>query len=92
MMDFHACSWTSVPGLSASGDDSLARHFDSLNDQAFAGVLAALERAEAATGPAPGSGSSLSCCYVRCCCHRLMRCRLGCSRQQAPSDCGAVAA
>jgi predicted phosphohydrolase len=32
MMDFHACDWSSVPHLRASGDDSVARHFDEMND------------------------------------------------------------
>lgn len=34
MLDFHVCSWHSIPGLKASGDDSLARHFDHFNDAA----------------------------------------------------------
>lgn len=50
MTDFHACSWTSLPGLRGSGDDSLAQHFDSLNDPGFQQLLRQLERQEAATG------------------------------------------
>ncbi|KAK2080575.1 hypothetical protein QBZ16_000429 [Prototheca wickerhamii] len=52
MMDFHACTWTSVPGLRA-GDDSVARHMDALNDPAFGEALAAVEREERETGRRP---------------------------------------
>lgn len=52
MMDFHACTWSSVPGLSPA-DDSIARHMDSLNDPGTARVLAALDAAEAASGVRP---------------------------------------
>ena len=38
MLDFHVCSWTSQPGLSAE-NSSLARHFDSLNEPAFSATL-----------------------------------------------------
>lgn len=33
MMDFHACDWSSEPGLRASGDDSVAAYFDEMNDE-----------------------------------------------------------
>lgn len=39
MMDFHACDWSSVPHLCASGDDSLARHFDQMNGNAYRDAL-----------------------------------------------------
>lgn len=38
MLDFHVCSWGEGSGLSAH-DDSLARHFDGLNDPAFSAAL-----------------------------------------------------
>ena len=52
MLDFHCCFWGSVPGLSTA-DDSLAAHFDSLNDPGFGAVMAAVEAEEAATGTRP---------------------------------------
>ncbi|KAL6768574.1 hypothetical protein ACKKBF_B11275 [Auxenochlorella protothecoides x Auxenochlorella symbiontica] len=52
MMDFHACTWSSVPGLTPA-DDSIARHMDSLNDPGTARVLAALDAAEAVSGVRP---------------------------------------
>lgn len=39
MMDFHACSWASEPTLQPSGDDSLAKYFDALNDPGFKTIL-----------------------------------------------------
>ena len=47
-MDFHACSWGSVPGLAADEGDSLARHWDAMNDPGLGEAMAAIE-AEAAT-------------------------------------------
>lgn len=44
MMDFHACSWTSVPSLKASGDDSLAQYFDELNDPDFCEAIEKIEK------------------------------------------------
>lgn len=38
MLDFHVCSWRSQPGLSTE-DDSLAAHFDKLNEPAFSAAL-----------------------------------------------------
>eukprot|EP00887_Chlorella_sp_A99_P003452 scaffold7.g3452.t1 len=52
MLDFHVCSWASAPGLSTH-DDSLAAHFDALNDPAFGAMLAAIDAEEEATGARP---------------------------------------
>ena len=52
MMDFHACTWHSVPGLS-NADDSIAAHMDSLNEPEFSVALEAIDRQEAATGSRP---------------------------------------
>lgn len=69
MMDFHACDWSSVPGLKASGDDSLARHFDSLNcpelDKAMEEIQREREAAEAGADAvarigAPGSANGIA--------------------------------
>lgn len=50
-MDFHACSWASQPSLQPpDADDSLARHFDALNEPGFSATLAAIEAAAAAAG------------------------------------------
>ena len=38
MLDFHVCSWKSVPHLSPD-NDSLAAHFDALNEPAFSTAL-----------------------------------------------------
>lgn len=38
MLDFHACHWTSTPGLSPE-DESIAEHFDALNEPAFSAAL-----------------------------------------------------
>ena len=38
MLDFHVCSWKSVPHLSPD-NDSLAAHFDALNEPAFSAAL-----------------------------------------------------
>lgn len=43
MMDFHACSWESKAGLRASGDDSLAKHFDEMNEPDFSNAIAEIE-------------------------------------------------
>lgn len=46
MLDFHACAWNSVPGLKSSGDDSLARYFDAMNDVAvYDAVLGDIKKA-----------------------------------------------
>lgn len=39
MMDFHACDWSSVPHLRASGDDSIAHHFDQMNGNEYREAL-----------------------------------------------------
>ncbi|GAB4813272.1 hypothetical protein N2152v2_000318 [Parachlorella kessleri] len=52
MTDFHVCSWTSVPGLSNS-DDTIARHLDTLNEEAVSGVLTRLQQQEAEAGRRP---------------------------------------
>ena len=44
MLDFHVCSWRSQPGLSAD-DESLAAHFDKLNEPTFSAALQVQERA-----------------------------------------------
>lgn len=45
MMDFHACTWPN--GLNASGDDSLARYFDAMNDSVeFNRVLKEIQQAK----------------------------------------------
>jgi hypothetical protein len=56
MLDFHVCSWTSVPGLQASGDDSLAAHFDALNDS-HGGFTATLQTIEAERAAAAAAGT-----------------------------------
>lgn len=38
MLDFHVCSWKSQPGLSPD-DDTLAAHFDGLNEPVFTRTL-----------------------------------------------------
>jgi hypothetical protein len=38
MLDFHVCSWASAPHLNAH-DESLAAHFDALNEPAFSAAL-----------------------------------------------------
>jgi len=43
MLDFHVCSWTSVPGLVTS-DDSIARHFDELNEPHFSAALQQIQK------------------------------------------------
>jgi hypothetical protein len=59
MLDFHACCWTSDPSLKPSGDDSLARRFDAMNDAggdaSFSTVLETIEaeRAAAAVNNTP---------------------------------------
>ena len=52
MLDFHVCSWRSVPGLSAH-DTTLAAHFDRMNDPSFDEALREIEAEEAATGRRP---------------------------------------
>lgn len=54
-MDFHACSWASQPSLQLPNvEDSLARHFDALNEPAFSAALGAIEaQADAAGGARP---------------------------------------
>lgn len=43
MLDFHVCSWTSVPGL-VTTDDSIARHFDALNEPHFTAALQQMQK------------------------------------------------
>ncbi|EFN56980.1 hypothetical protein CHLNCDRAFT_21755 [Chlorella variabilis] len=50
MLDFHVCSWASAPHLSPH-NDSLALHFDALNEPAFSRALQ--EQAAAAGGARP---------------------------------------
>ena len=53
MLDFHVCSWSSQPQLS-NQDDSLARHFDALNEEAgFSATLQASPAAQAPAEPQP---------------------------------------
>ncbi|KAL4446687.1 hypothetical protein ABPG77_007931 [Micractinium sp. CCAP 211/92] len=47
MIDFHACSW---PAPLSSQDDSLAAHFDELNEPAFSQAVQEIEAETAAAG------------------------------------------
>jgi Icc-related predicted phosphoesterase len=60
MMDFHACTWTSEPTLSASGNDSIAKYFDALNDPLFGQIIEEIneERHLFITSNGSSSGSS----------------------------------
>ncbi|KAL4854508.1 hypothetical protein ACK3TF_004685 [Chlorella vulgaris] len=49
MLDFHVCSWASAPHLNAH-DESLAAHFDALNEPAFSAALKQVEEAAASAG------------------------------------------
>lgn len=45
MMDFHACDWSSVSELKASGDDSLAQYFDQMNEKDFSRIVEEIKSA-----------------------------------------------
>jgi hypothetical protein len=62
MLDFHVCSWESAPGVSPY-DNTLAEHWDSLNDPIFSRALEQIKQereAAAAAGVEPPPVISLS--------------------------------
>ena len=77
MLDFHVCSWGSQPQLS-NQDDSLARHFDELNEPGFSATLQASLTNTAASGP-----TNKPACPVPC----MPRCLSLCIPTYLPTAC-----